>query len=95
MASPVARVHVRPGLPVDCSPKHRPWAEIAWLWPSVSPDDRDRKRSWAAVLHEPRDLVPVDLVCDCLGYHPGQAKAGQPPHAPGVYGAGFRIDVLA
>jgi hypothetical protein len=67
---------------------------LAWLRPSASPEDRDRERRWASALHEPRDLVPVDLVCDCLGCHPGQAKAGQSAHAPGVYSARFRIDVL-
>jgi hypothetical protein len=73
---------------------HRPLGVRLELAASVK--DGDCERCWAAALHQLRDIMPVDPICDGLGHRPCQAETGQLAHPPGVHGArAARIDILS
>ena len=61
---------------------------------AASVKDGNCERCWAAALHELRDIMPVDPICDGLGHGPGQAETGQLAHSPGVHGTRAWIDIF-
>jgi hypothetical protein len=61
---------------------------------AASGEDGDCECGWAAALHQLRDVMPVDPICDRLGHRSSQAETGQLAHSPGVHGARVLIDIL-
>jgi fatty-acyl-CoA synthase len=50
-----------------------------------SEDDAQGQLRRAAALHQPGDLVPVEVVGEGLGQRPGDAEPGEPFHPPVVH----------
>src|SRR5271169_5528708 len=57
-----------------------------------SAGDAQGQLRWAAALHQPRDLVPVEVVGVDLGQRPGDAEPGEPCYAPVVHERLFIVD---
>src|SRR5215469_14404849 len=59
-----------------------------------SADDAERELWWAAALHQPGDLVPVDVVGDSLSQQPRDPQPSELRHPPLMYQRGVMVDDL-
>src|SRR5580693_7409156 len=59
-----------------------------------SQGDAQSQPRGAAALHQPGDLVPVEVVGVDLGQRPGDAEPGEPVHPPGVHEQLFLVEAL-